>query len=52
LAKAAGGTGEYGEKGQGGNKLKAKSGWKEHKKGIGTDDYGKSSGFSARCVAD
>jgi uncharacterized protein (TIGR02145 family) len=40
LAKAAGGTGGYGQKDPAGNKLKAKSGWKEHKKGIGTDDYG------------
>jgi uncharacterized protein (TIGR02145 family) len=38
LAKAAGGTGEYGTGGKAGKKLKAKSGWDN--KGNGTDDYG------------
>jgi len=36
LAKAAGGIGEYGQKGPAGNKLKAKSVWWK----IGTDEYG------------
>jgi uncharacterized protein (TIGR02145 family) len=40
LARAAGGTGEYGNKGPAGIKLKAKSGWKKSKKYIRTDDYG------------
>jgi len=38
LAKAAGGTGDYGERGVAGRKLKAASGWNNN--GNGTDDFG------------
>jgi uncharacterized protein (TIGR02145 family) len=38
LAKAAGGTGDYGASGEAGTKLKSKKGWKGN--GNGTDDFG------------
>jgi uncharacterized protein (TIGR02145 family) len=38
LAKAAGGTGDYGKYGPAGNALKSKSGW--YNNGNGTDDFG------------
>ncbi len=38
LAKAAGGTGDYGDGGTAGKKLKARSGWTDN--GNGTDAYG------------
>jgi uncharacterized protein (TIGR02145 family) len=38
LAKAAGGTGDYGTGGTAGKKLKSRSGWNNN--GNGTDDYG------------
>jgi TonB family protein len=42
LAKAAGGTGTYGDSGTASKKLKARSGWNDFKgkDGNGTDDYG------------
>jgi len=44
LAKAAGGTGDYGADGTAGTALKSKSGWEwdyvHNKNGNGTDDYG------------
>ncbi|GBU20787.1 hypothetical protein R80B4_00672 [Fibrobacteres bacterium R8-0-B4] len=42
LAKAAGGTGDYGGSGAAGKQLKAASGWNDYKgkSGDGTDEYG------------